>query len=77
MVEKAVVVALGGNAILRHQEMGTAEEQLANVRRTSRHIVDIIREGYDVIITHGNGPQVGDILHLRNEMAREIGRAHV
>ena len=70
MVEKAVVVALGGNAILRHQEMGTAEEQLANVRRTSRHIVDIIREGYDVIITHGNGPQVGDIL-LRNEMARD------
>lgn len=71
MVEKAVVIALGGNAILRHKEKGTAEAQLANVRRTSRHIADIIRAGYDVIITHGNGPQVGDIL-LRNEMAKDI-----
>ncbi|HOB17168.1 MAG TPA: carbamate kinase [Candidatus Methanoculleus thermohydrogenotrophicum] len=70
MTKKAVVVALGGNAILRHQEMGTAEEQFANVRRTSMNIVKIIREGYAVAVTHGNGPQVGDIL-LRNEMAKD------
>lgn len=70
MAKKAVVVALGGNAILRRQEMGTAEEQFANVRRTSRHIADIVGAGYAVIITHGNGPQVGDIL-LRNELAKD------
>lgn len=71
MPRKAVVVALGGNAILRHRETGTAEEQFANVRRTSRHIADIARDGYAVAVTHGNGPQVGDIL-LRNELAKDI-----
>lgn len=70
MVKKAVVVALGGNAILRHNERGTAEGQFSNVRRTSQHIAEIIREGYAVVVTHGNGPQVGDIL-LRNEMAKD------
>lgn len=70
MVKKAVVVALGGNAILRHHEVGTAEGQLENVRQTSQHIARIIREGYAVVVTHGNGPQVGDIL-LRNEMAKD------
>jgi carbamate kinase len=70
MAKKAVVVALGGNAILRHHEVGTAEGQLANVRRTSQQIARIIREGYPVVVTHGNGPQVGDIL-LRNEMAKD------
>ncbi len=70
MTGKAVVVALGGNAILRHRETGTAEEQFANVRKASRHIAEIAGEGYAVVITHGNGPQVGDIL-LRNEIAKD------
>ncbi|MDV2481230.1 carbamate kinase [Methanoculleus sp. Wushi-C6] len=71
MPEKAVVIALGGNAILQHREAGTAEEQLANLRRASRRIAEIARDGYAVAVTHGNGPQVGDIL-LRNEIAKDV-----
>lgn len=70
MPGKAVVIALGGNAILRHRETGTAEEQFANVRRTVRHIAGIAGDGYAVAVTHGNGPQVGDIL-LKNELAKD------
>lgn len=70
MPGKTVVVALGGNAILRHQEVGTAEEQIANVRRASRQLAEIVSDGYTVVITHGNGPQVGDIL-LRNELTED------
>lgn len=62
-------MALGGNAILKHGEEGTAEEQLANVRLTCRKIVEIMQNGHMLAITHGNGPQVGDIL-LKNEAAK-------
>jgi carbamate kinase len=68
--EKTVLVALGGNAILRYKEEGTAEEQLKNVRTSCRTLAHLIRDDYHIAITHGNGPQVGDIL-LRNEMAKE------
>lgn len=71
MPEKAVVIALGGNAILQHREAGTAEEQLANLRRAAVEIAAIAAAGYAVAVTHGNGPQVGDIL-LRNEIAKDV-----
>lgn len=71
MPEKAVVIALGGNAILQHREAGTAEEQLANLRRAAGEIAAVAREGYAVAVTHGNGPQVGDIL-LKNEIAKDV-----
>ncbi|MDN7011998.1 carbamate kinase [Methanoculleus sp. FWC-SCC3] len=70
MAVRAVVIALGGNAILQHGEMGAAEDQFANVQKASCHIAEIAAEGYAVAVTHGNGPQVGDIL-LRNELAKE------
>ena len=70
MTGKTVVVALGGNAIRRHDEAGTAAEQIANVRRASRQIAEIAAEGYAVAVTHGNGPQVGDIL-VRNELTKD------
>lgn len=57
-----VVVALGGNAILRHHEEGTAEDQLTHIRETSARLAEIIEAGHSLIVTHGNGPQVGDIL---------------
>jgi len=63
-----VVVALGGNAILRAGQRGTAEEQLSNIRDTCRLMADMVAAGHDVVITHGNGPQVGNIL-LQNEEA--------
>ncbi|KDE56130.1 carbamate kinase [Methanoculleus sp. MH98A] len=70
MAERTVVIALGGNAILQHRETGTAEDQFENVRKASRRIAEIAAEGYTVAVTHGNGPQVGDIL-LRNELAKD------
>jgi carbamate kinase len=64
-----VLIALGGNAILKHGEKGTAEEQMANVRATAKHLVRLVEEGDRIAITHGNGPQVGDIL-LKNELSK-------
>jgi carbamate kinase len=65
-----ILVALGGNAILQHKERGTADEQLENVRTTCRGLVQLLLEGHHIAVTHGNGPQVGDIL-LMNEMAKD------
>ena len=66
-----ILVALGGNAILQHGEKGTAEEQFSNVRRACIYLVDMIEDGHKLVITHGNGPQVGDIL-LKDEMAKAV-----
>jgi carbamate kinase len=65
-----LVIALGGNAILRRGEKGTAAEQRAHVEYAAAHIAGLVAMGHQVAITHGNGPQVGDIL-LRNECAKE------
>ncbi len=59
---KRVVIALGGNAILQRGQRGTYEEQMENVTKTAVQIADIIEKGYEVVITHGNGPQVGALL---------------
>ncbi|MGB9866792.1 MAG: carbamate kinase [Bacillota bacterium] len=66
-----VVVALGGNAILQPRQRGTYEEQLENVRLTCTQIASMIQLGHEVVITHGNGPQVGNIL-IQNEEAAAI-----
>jgi carbamate kinase len=65
-----VLVSLGGNAILKHGQKGTAEEQAVNVQNTAKHLVALLRRGEKIAITHGNGPQVGNIL-LQNEIAKE------
>lgn len=67
---RRVVIALGGNAIKQREERGTAEEQMRNVRTACRQIAEIIRRGYEVVLTHGNGPQVGN-LAIQQEMAKE------
>lgn len=54
-----VVIALGGNALLRRGEPLTAENQRANVKRAAAAIAQVIRAGHQVVICHGNGPQVG------------------
>jgi len=62
-MKKRVVIALGGNAILQRGQRGTYEEQMENVKKTAKQVVDIILDNeYEVVITHGNGPQVGAIL---------------
>ena len=64
-----ILVALGGNAILKHTDQGTAEEQNENISETAKKLVDLIHAGFRLIVTHGNGPQVGDIL-LKNDIAK-------
>lgn len=66
-----VTVALGGNAILKRGETGTAEEQFTCVRNTVKELVRMVASGHRIVVTHGNGPQVGDIL-LKNELAKEV-----
>ena len=61
-MKRTVVVALGGNALLRGNQKGTVEEQLANTLDTMEHLVPLLKEGCNLVIGHGNGPQVGNIL---------------
>lgn len=68
MTEK-IVVALGGNALIREHQAGTIEEQFANMEASLAGIVELIKRDHAVVITHGNGPQVGNIL-IRVEAAR-------
>ncbi len=71
MKKKLAVVALGGNALLRGDQAGTIDEQEQNTTDTLENLVFLIREGYDIVITHGNGPQVGNIL-MRNDAGEQI-----
>jgi carbamate kinase len=66
MKKKLAVVALGGNALQRSNEKGTIEEQIKNTQATMENVVGLLEEGYDLVISHGNGPQVGSIL-LQND----------
>ncbi|MGA3404504.1 MAG: carbamate kinase [Candidatus Bathyarchaeia archaeon] len=66
-----IVIALGGNALLQRGQKGTVGEQYGNVKKTASKIADLIQRGYKVVITHGNGPQVGATL-LRHEAAKAI-----
>jgi len=68
---KKVVVALGGNAILQAREKGSSEEQFNNIEKTCRQVLEMVKKGFKVVITHGNGPQVGNIL-IQNKEARDI-----
>ncbi len=54
-----IVVALGGNALLKRGEPMTAEVQRVNVRVAARALAALVAEGHQLIVTHGNGPQVG------------------
>jgi len=65
---KLALIAIGGNSIIKSGQRGTIEEQFQNIEETCRSIVQLVLRGYRVIITHGNGPQVGAQL-LRSELA--------
>jgi carbamate kinase len=65
------VIALGGNAISRENEEGNVDQQFANSRATARQLADLIEQGHRLIITHGNGPQIGNFM-LRNEAAADL-----
>lgn len=70
-MDKLAVVALGGNALLRDDQAGTIEEQEQNTTETLENLVFLIRDGYNLVITHGNGPQIGNIL-MRNDAGEQV-----
>ncbi|THB72939.1 MAG: carbamate kinase [Desulfobacteraceae bacterium] len=68
--KKLAVVALGGNALLRGTQIGTIEEQEDNALETIESLVFLVQEGYNLVLSHGNGPQVGNIL-MRNDAGEQ------
>ena len=66
-MEHRAVIAIGGNALILEGQPGTIAEQRANAGETARHIADLVAKGWGIVVTHGNGPQVGFIL-LRSEL---------
>ncbi|MGE0033801.1 MAG: carbamate kinase, partial [Pseudothermotoga sp.] len=69
-MKKLAVVAIGGNAVNRPGEKPTAENMLSAIEEAVGYLVDMLDE-YDIVITHGNGPQVGNIL-IQQEMAKAV-----
>ena len=69
-MKKLAVVALGGNALLRGDEKGTVEEQNLNSYNTLKNLIYLVKDGFDLVISHGNGPQVGNIL-MQNDAGED------
>ncbi|NPA27049.1 MAG: carbamate kinase [Chloroflexi bacterium] len=65
---KVAVVAVGGNALIQDPKHPDVSHQWDAVRMTAKHLVNLVEQGWDIVVTHGNGPQVGFILR-RNELA--------
>jgi carbamate kinase len=65
--DRRAVIAIGGNALILDGQRGSIDEQYENARDTARHIAALVAKGWGVVVTHGNGPQVGFIL-LRSEL---------
>jgi carbamate kinase len=69
------LIAVGGHALIPAHPQVTVADQRANARRTARHIVSLLQRGYEVVVTHGNGPQVGAAL-IRSEQAAGAAYMH-
>lgn len=69
---RLAIVAFGGNALLRPEDRGTQEEQIARAKQAARWLAEIVRGGYRLIVVHGNGPQVGNILIQAEEASTKI-----
>jgi len=68
---KKMVVALGGNSIIPAEKQGRIEEQIELTRATMAHVAGLIKAGHLVVVTHGNGPVVGNIV-VRNELSKDV-----
>jgi carbamate kinase len=68
---RLAVIAIGGNSLIKDKEHQTVQDQYQAVAETCSHIAGLIEEGYNLVITHGNGPQVGFIL-IRSELASHV-----
>src|SRR6266581_556386 len=69
---KLAVVAFGGNALLRPEDRGTHEEQIARAKQAARWLAELAVRGYHLIVVHGNGPQVGNILIQAEEASTKV-----
>lgn len=74
-MSKKVVLAIGGNAIIKEGQKGTLEEQIQNINESVEPVLELIEQGNTVVITHGNGPQVGNSL-IKNQMAESVVPAY-
>lgn len=72
MKRKIAVIAFGGNAILPAKQRGLQTEQMDNARKAARLMTHVVKKGYDLIIVHGNGPQVGNLLIQMEEAINKI-----
>ncbi len=75
MEKKVAVVAIGGNSLIKDKQHQTVEDQYQAAKETTYHIADMIEVGWEVVIGHGNGPQVGFILR-RSEIAHRVEGMH-
>ncbi len=72
MKRKFALIAFGGNALLPENQRGLQEEQVRNAQKAARLMVHIIRKGFELIIVHGNGPQVGNLLIQMEEAVTKV-----
>ena len=72
MKRKIALIAFGGNAILPNNQRGLQSEQMINAQKAARLMVHVVKKGYDLIIVHGNGPQVGNLLIQMEEAVTKI-----
>jgi carbamate kinase len=72
MKRKIALIAFGGNAILPNNQRGLQSEQMKNAQRAAHLMIHIVKKGYDLIIVHGNGPQVGNLLIQMEESITKI-----
>lgn len=72
----SLVIAIGGNAIVKEHQKGTVREQLENIQESCVSIAELYRQGYPVMVTHGNGPQIGNLL-LQVEAGRKAESGEV
>jgi carbamate kinase len=76
MTERRIaVVAIGGNSLIKDKDHVTVEDQIAALRDTARELADMVDAGWDLAVTHGNGPQVGFIVR-RSEIAHKVEGMH-
>ncbi|MCK5071607.1 MAG: carbamate kinase [Desulfocapsa sp.] len=76
MKKQLAVIAIGGNSLIKHREKQTVEDQYNAICETTKHLADLVELDYQLVITHGNGPQVGFIM-LRSEIARDQIGLHI
>lgn len=75
-MKQLAVIAIGGNSLIKHRDKQTVADQYRAICETTSHLVDLVELGYQLVITHGNGPQVGFIM-LRSEIARKEVGLHI